>query len=80
MDTYIYIYMHVQEYLRTRQEHIPTQQEHIQDLVREIEDHMFIHNEELFMSYEQDETTRRFVDILTAIVSVMAQDKGVSNA
>ena len=74
MDTYIYIFMHVQEYLRTRQEQIPTQEEHIHDLVHEIEDHMFVHNEELFMSYGQDESTRRFVEILTAIISVMAQD------
>ena len=74
MDSYIYIFLHVQEYLRTRPENIPTQEEHIHDLVHEIEDHMFVHNEELFHSYGQDEATRRFVEILTAIISVMAQD------
>lgn len=74
MDSYVFIYMEVQEYLRKRTEKIPTQEEHIHDLVHEIEDHMFIHNEELFMSYGQDDTTRRFVEILTAIISVMAQD------
>lgn len=75
MTTYMFIYMHTQNYLVQRDKHIPmpATEDGIHDLVCEIEDHMFIHNYALYNSYTgQDENTRR-LEILVALVSILVQ-------